>query len=443
MRKLLMNKKAATQISAAMIVLMLLFSVGAIAAFVLFEDDIRGFLGGEEPPAGTYIDPSTGEPTTPIVPPTSIRVGTVKWAVETVTSHSAGVAGDTAYLGIAVADQNGYFNPMDFLERSELAAVPEETTNFLSAGDEVLFVVSSDDDASGCNETYSSWFYVENLDHGAYVKRLPKRNPISALTEYTDATGDYVYKVDGSKCEIGAQRVNWDESGSGNYWQLGTFTIYERLADENTIVQTISAGVVGATYNDGATFEDADGDINANWTFTGDSQSIYLQLIGEDDNGAWGIPTMAVTSSGQIKQYQGVILFATDAIGMSDIQSIYDDGWKQMTKPGLTDDIAFYYVVDPFSEGCVPDYGDTLDLSVEITITDTGLSSATEYEIEVWFLDWQNVQDVAQGSTTATVPSGYGMCYEVGADAVSQPVAMTLSSGSTATPALMGHFTTN
>ena len=442
MKILMMNKKAKTQISAALIVLMLLFSVGAVAAFVMFEDDIRGLMNQEETPAASTIVGPDGT-TIPIVPPEAIRVGTAKWALETVTSHSAGVAGDTAYLGICIADANGYFNPMDFVERSELAASPEETINFLSAGDEILFAVSSDDDASGCNETYNALFYIESLDHGAYVKRLPKRNPITALTEYVNANGDYVYKVDGSKCEAGSQRVNWDESGSGNYWQLGTFSLYERLADENTIVQHISGGVVGSTYNDGATFEDTDTEINANYTFSGDSQSIYLQLIGEDDNGAWGVPTLAVTSSGQIKQYQGVVLFTTDAIGMSNIQSIYDDGWKQISKPGLTNDIAFYYVVDPFNEGCVPGYGDTLDLSVEITITDTGLAASTEYEFEVWFLDWQNVQDVAQGSTTASVPSGFGICAEVGADAVSQPVALTVSSNSAATMQLMGHFTTN
>ena len=160
-----------------------------------------------------------------------------------------------------------------------------------------------------------------------------------------------------------------------------------------------------------------------------------MQLIGETANGAWGVPTLAVTSAGQIKQYQGVIIFATDAIGIT-TQPILDDGWQYMNVPGLTNDIAFYYVVND-----IPSLGSTLDISVPITIDDTGLSG--EYEFEVWFLDWQCVNDVARGSTSASVPSSNGMVSDVGADAVSQPVALTVSSNSVATPALMGHFTPN
>jgi len=439
MKKLLMNRKAKTQISAVMIIVMLLVSMGAIAAFVMFEDDIRGVFDQEETPTGSTIIGPDGS-TIPTVPSEAIRTGNAKWHIKTVTTQTATASGDTAYVGVAVADSNRRFNPLVYSERTEKDADGSDTSSeFYSAGNELLIAVSSDDDASGCNETYSRWFYIESLDHGSPILSLPKRNPISALTEYTSG-GNYLYTVDGSKCEVTGQTVQWYEGGDGSYWQFGTFKLYERLADENTIVQHISAGEVGATYNDGATFEDADSDINANYTFTSDTQSIFLQLVGEESDGAWGIPTLAVTSAGQIKQYQGVIIFATDAVAVV-TQPIYDDGWEWMSVPSLTNDVAFYYVVDPFSEGCVPNVGDTLSLSVEISIEDTGLSG--EYEFEVWFLDWQNVQDVARGSTSASVPGGNGMCYEVGADAVSQPVALTVTSNSAATPALMGHFTPN
>jgi len=442
MKKLMINKKAKVQISAiGLVIVLMAVSIGGLL-FVTYKSGMWDEWLGEDGTAGQTIVGPDGTIITPTVPSEAIRTGTAKWSIETVTTHTASGSSDTAYVGFCVADQDGYFDMMDYVEKNEMAAAPpDESTNFFSVGDEILMVVSSDNDATDCNETYNRWFYIESLDHGAYVKPLPKLNPISALTEYT-VGGDYKYKVDGSRCETTSQKVHWYEAGDGSYWSLGTFTLYERLADENTIVQHISAGVVGATYNDGATFEDADSDIVANYTFTGDSQDIFLQLIGEEANGAWGVPTLAVTSAGQIKQYQGVIVFATDAVGI-DTQPILDDGWQQMNKAGLTGDIAFYYVVNPFSEGCVPGSGDTLDLSVDITIDDSLLTASTEYEFEVWFLDYQCVQDVARGSTTASVPSGNGIVAEVGADAVSQPVAMTLSSGSAATPALMGHFTTN
>lgn len=417
--------------------ILLVVALGAAALGYWNPGDYIG--GGDEP---TASPPPPSSVTPPTVPSEDIRTGTFKYTLTTVTTQTASVSADTAYVGVCVADGNGYFTPLVYSERIEKDADgADASSNFYSAGDELLIVVSSDDDASGCNETYNRWFYIESLDHGVPVKALPKLNPQSALTEYASGS-TYRYTVDGSKCEVTGQTVQWYEAGDGSYWQFGTFKVYERLADENTIVQHISAGVVGATYNDGATFEDADGDINANYTFTGDTQDIFLQLIGEDDNGAWGIPTLAVTSAGQIKQYEAVIIFATDAIGI-DTQPIFDDGWRQMNKVGLTNDIAFYYVVNPWAEGTVPSVGETLDLSVDITIDDSLLAASTEYEFEVWFLDYQCVEDVARGSTSASVPSGNGMCAEVGADAVSQPVALTVSSNSAATPALMGHFTTN
>jgi len=437
MKNLLKNRKAAVQISAAIIIVILLLSVGTALVVMLFQDDITNLITGTDIPEGTVINPVTGEPTVPIIPQESIRTGTAKWGISTVTTQAATTTGDTAYVGICVADATGKFNVLVPNEKTEFdatAPAADESANFYSAGDELLIVVSSNDDASGCNETYSRWFYIESLDHGAAVKALPLHNPISALTEY-GSSSNYLYKVDGSRCEVTGQTVAWYEGGDGSYWRFGTFKIYERLADENTIVQHISAGAVGATYNDGATFEDQDSDINANYTFTGDSQDIYLQLIGQEANGAWGVPTLAVTAAGQIKQYQGVIIFATDAVALL-TQPVLDDGWNYMNVPSLTNDIAFYYPVYD-----IPALGGTLDVSVPITIDDTGLSG--EYEFEVWFLDWQNINDVARGSTSASVPGTNGMVADIGAAAVSQPVALTVSSNSVATPALMGHFTPN
>ena len=432
-QKILTDKKAISKNMTYAII-----GILVIAVFAMYSGYSWTPQGGVTGPDDTPTVPTLpdGTPVTPVVPSGSIRTGNAKWSISTITTQTASASGDTAYVGITVADSIGNFNPLVYSERTELDASPDTSANFYSAGDELLLVVSSDDDASGCNETYSQWFYIESLDHGADIKALPLQNPISALTEYK-VGNNYEYKVTGSRCVATGQKVAWYEGGDGSYWNFGTFKLYERLADENTIVQHISAGVVGATYNDGATFEDTDSEINANYTFTGDSQVIYLQLVGQTTNGAWGVPTLAVTSAGQIKQYQGVIVFTTDAIGI-DTQPIFDDGWQQMSKVGLTADLAFYYVVND-----IPTLGNTLDVSVPITINDNLLVTATEYEFEVWFLDWQCVEDVARGSTSATVPSGNGMVAEVGADAVSQPLALTVSSGSAATMQLIGHFTTN
>jgi len=427
--KFLKNTKALSK-NATYIVIALIALFAFSGGTALIQQTIQDYTGEETPPPGSpdYVPPT--------VPSESIRSGTAKWGIDTVTTQTATTTGDTAYVSICVA-QNGQFNVMLPSEKTEFdatAPAADESAKFYSAGDELLIYVSSNDDASDCNETYSRMFYIESLDHGSPVLSLPLQNPISALTR-SGSANNYRYSVDGSRCETTGQTVLWYEGGDGSYWRFGTFTLYERIADENTIVQHISAGVVGATYNDGATFEDQDSDIDANYTFTGDSQDIYLQLIGETANGAWGVPTLAITSAGEIKQYQGVIIFATDAVGIL-AQPILDDGWQYMNVPSLTNDVAFYYVVND-----IPALGYTLDISVPITIDDTGLSG--EYEFEVWFLDWQCVNDVARGSTSASVPGGNGMVAEVGADAVSQPVALTVVSNSVATPALMGHFTPN
>lgn len=439
MKNLLTHKKA-VQVNAVALAFVVLFGSIVVIGYAAYKSGMFDEWTDSEGTGLTALD-SNGDPVD-IVPPTSIRTGTAKWAISTTTTTTATASGDTAYVGILVADENGYFNPMEYSERTEMDASPDTSANFYAAGDELLMFVTTDDDATNCDESYGQVFYIESLDHGVSIKRLPKSNPISALTEYTDSNGDFVYKVDGAKCETDNQKVNWYEAGDGSYWHFGTFKVYERNDNDDQIIQHISAGVVGATYNDGSTYEDTDAEINANYTFTGNDQKIYLQMIGEASDGAWGVPVLGVTSGGQIKQYQGVIIFATDAVDI-DTQPITDGNWKQMNKPGLLNDVAFYYVPNVFAEGGVPSQGDTIDISVPIHIYDTGLTASTEYEFEAWFLDLQCVADVATGSTSASVPSANGVIADMGVDTVTQGVAVTLSSNAVATPQLMGHFTTN
>jgi len=208
------------------------------------------------------------------------------------------------------------------------------------------------------------------------------------------------------------------------------------------IQQITNKGVVGCTLNDGATWEDTDGEINANFTLTADTEDMNFELIGEANDVAFGLPTLAVAASGQVLQYNAVVVITTDALGIDTLE-LFNDGWYQIDKPDLTADVGFYYVIDPIADKGIPARGTSFSISIPFTINDAGLTASTEYEYEGWVLDWQNVDNVARGTTTVSLPGNNGFISDPGCDTIVEPLALTVSSGSAATMQLLGHFTTN
>ena len=428
-----MTKKAVVQISAALIMVILLLSVGAAVCVMLFQDDISELITGT-PPATTIIDPTTpGLPPEGVTPDT-IMAAKAQWLIGDALTHTATASGDAAYVGICVAE-NGRFNLLNPYEETELDASPDTSSRTYSSGQSLVIAVSSDNDPTSGDETYPRWFYINNLQHGAAIKAFPLANPISALNPIqTGNTYEYTLNDIG---EI-VSYVTWMEAATP-YWDFGVFEVYGRVALASVIQQITAGGVVLTTFSDGASWEDTDGEINANHTMTGDKEDLNFQMLAEANDVCWGLPFLAVGANGQVTQYNAVLVITTDALGIN-VAEVFNDGWQPMSKPDLTADLGFYYVLT--TEG-VPSTGGKFSISIPFTVEDSGLAASTEFEVEGWAFDCQKVSNVARGSTTASLPGNNGFISDLGLDTVLQALALTVSSGSAATMQSMTHFTTN
>jgi len=381
---------------------------------------------------------------TPQIPGASITPGThtanAKWQIRDALNKIATASGDTGYVSIARADANGYFNFLSAVEETEYDAAPDTSAGIYTTGDELVAAVSSDNDPTTGDETYPRWFVIQRLDVGAKIYALPLSDPLSGLTEYK--TGSvYKYKVNYAVLEDTGQTVTWLE-GATPYWIFGDyFDVYGRV-DNAGIVQSITnKGTVGTSVNDGSTWDDTSTEVNANFTLVSDSEDFAFEITGEAADVAWGIPTLAVSSSGQVQQYEAVLVFATTATAISPIP-ILADGWLPMNKMGLTNNATYYYVIDPVRDGTVPSTGNVISARIPITIDDSGLTASTEYSYGAWMLDWQNVNNVKTGAFATALPTVYGFLTEYGSDTVNQATAPTGTS-SILTPQLSGYFTTN
>lgn len=432
MRKLLRDTKAKISTGAWIAII-----GGIILVLILSGVVTVSFYGGEgDGGGGTPWSPTTTPTPVPQQPSSTIYSANAKWFIQDALTKTATETTDTAYVGVVKATSAGTFNLLNSYEETEYDGAPDTSSKSYTTGDKLLIAVSSDNDPTGGYETYPRWFYIDYLDVNAIVYALPLRNPISAIGGSIGA-----YTINKNLCEDTTQRVAFLK-GTTEYWDFGTFELYGRVAKDYLIQQITNKGVVGCTLNDGAAWEDTDTEINANFTFTSDQEDLYFELIGEAADVAFGLPTLAVSASGEIKQYNAVLVWTTDALAL-DVGPLLDDGWKQISKPDLTADLAFYYVIDPVRDGCVPGSGEIINCKIPISVSDSGLTASTEYEYEGWVLDWQYVEYVAAGVTTTSLPGNNGFISDPGCDTIVEPLALTVSSGSAATMQLLGHFTTN
>ncbi|MBU2634699.1 MAG: hypothetical protein KJ674_05680 [Nanoarchaeota archaeon] len=379
---------------------------------------------------------TTGAPTDGLTP-TEIMSAKGQWLINDALTQTATASGDTGYVSIVVADDNGVFNFLVSSEETEYDAAPDTSARTYSSGQSLVLAVSSDNDPTSGEETYPRWFYISSLKHNAEIRAFDLANPIQALKGQKVGT-TYKYTVTESMLGETVGKVTW-LSGTTPYWDFGVFEVYGRVAKASIIEQFTSGGVVLTTFNDGATWEDTVAEINANHTMTSDKEDINFQLIAEANDVAFGLPYLGVSANGEVSQYNTVLVITTSALGIN-AQELYNDGWQPINKPDLTADLGFYYVLT--TEG-VPNRGDKFSIDVPITIEDSGLAASTKFQLEGWALDSQKEANVARGSTTTSLPGANGFITEFGLDTVVQPLAMTVSSGSAATMQLLAQFTTN
>jgi hypothetical protein len=387
---------------------------------------------------GTTVTPTPPPGTTPTPPPgTVINTATAKWKISDALTQTATEAGDAAYVCTTRANQ-GKFNFLNPVEETEFDASPDTSSSYYTTGDELIIVVTSDNDPTSGDETYSRWFYIKYLDNGVPIKAFPTDNPKSALSGSVGA-----YSVNEGMLVDTGMFVRWiaDENKS---WIFGDyFAVYGRI-DNTKITQQISYnGIVGTQVTDGATWDDSSTEVNANQTLTADEVDFKFEVIGAASDVCWGLPQLVLTASGEVKQYVAVLVFGTEATTMP-ASPLYADGWKAINIVGLTGNVSYYYPIVPSRDGCIPtSVGDVFSISVPISISDSGLTASTEYDYCGWMLDWQLEEDVARGAYVTAVPTARGFLADFGCDTVIQATAPTVSSSILATPQLYGYFTTN
>jgi len=433
--KFLTDTKAISKNMTYLIIVCLVGVVIAGAYGYSFDINEGAIVGPNDVTPPTVTPPVPGT-STPGVTPDTIMAAKLQWLISDALTKTATGTGDSGYVGITVADQTtGRFDLLDSWEKTEYDAAPDTSSRTYSTGQALLLAVSSDNDPTSGDETYPRWFYISNLQHGAPIKALPLANPISALVPTKIGT-TYEYTISDIGETVGT--VVWMEAATP-YWDLGVFEVYGRVAKASVIQQFTAGGVVLTTFSDGATWEDTDAEINANHTMTADKEDLNFQMIAEANDVAWGLPFLGVSANGEVSQYNSVLVFTTDALGV-DVMELYNDGWQPINKPDLTADLGFYYVIT--TEG-VPNTGEKFSISIPVTIDDAGLAASTEFEFEGWAFDCQKLANVERGATTAALPGVNGIIAEYGIDTVLQALALTVSSGSAATMQSMGHFTTN
>lgn len=391
-------------------------------------------------PAPATTPTPTTTPTPSVV--TGSHTANAKWNIRDYLTKTATAAGDTGYVCINRADSNGYFDMLQSVEETEFDAAPDTSAGIYTTGDELLIQVTSDNDPTNGDETYSRWFVIQRVDNGAQIKAFPNDNPITALTEYT-VSGKIMYKINYAVCVNTGMTVSWLE-GATPYWVFGDyFEVYGR-ADNAAIVQSISSnGVTLTSVSDGSTWDDTSTEVNANATLAGDSQDFYFEITGEQADVAWGLPQLAISADGSVKQYNAVLVICFSGTTMA-TDTLVDDGWIPFSVVGLTSNVTLYYpITNPTTLGLIPTTGNVINTKIQFTISDTGLSASTEYNYGGWMHDWQNFDDVERGSFRTATPSVYGMITEYGCDSVIQATALTVASGRAATPQLYGYFTTN
>lgn len=415
-----------------MLTVFILLIIAALAIIVLVPD-----LNPFTPDSGVAPTPPSSATPTPYSPTGEIHTATAKWNIRDALNLVVTGSSDTGYVCIARAT-NGVFNFLSPVEETEFDAAPDTSTSYYTTGDELIIVVTSDNDPTSGDETYSRWFYIKSLDDGVPIKAFPISNPKAALT---GSAGNW--KVNEAVLENSNQYVRWlsDENKS---WVFGNyFDVYGRVDNTAIVQQITNKGVVLTTVNDGATWDDTSGEVNANVTFTSDEEDLYFEIVGEAADVCWGLPQLVVESDGGITQYDAVLFFGTEAVNIA-TSPLLADGWQPINWVGLTGNVSFYYVIDPIRDGCIPDaMGEVFSVRIPISISDSGLTASTEYDYCASMMDYQVKEDVARGAFKTSVPTGRGFLTDFGADTVIQATAPTVSSNILATPQLYGYFTTN
>ena len=429
----------------------IVLAIGILCLQVFGVYDFGTWIPGQttQPPPDL---PTGVVPTTPDGDTVRYDAATIKYTVQNKLTSAAAAAGDTGYMDISKC-VDGVWNPLHTTESFEYDAVTDESALIYNYGDQLVMHVGSDVQWTKYeNETYDVFLYT-TLAPGEPIRLL---TPNEVTAEQTSPT--YKYKITGVGVDTG-QRVSY-AGGTSPYWGLGAVQLYPRAgyndADlyllspdgvTNSAVTAINSAAeddyVGSYAGSGIN-QTQQGQDGTDYTMVGTTEDFVLQIRAGAINIAYGLPTAAISATGKFEEYRAVICLSTNATGIGSA-ALYADGWQQVTKGDAYSEKIFYQVIEPLipsaraKKWVTPSY--------EITVDATALAASTAYCLKIWVLDWQKPSDVAGGSlsngtTTAALPSCYGMVTEYGGDSTVHYEGWGVASGLLEGCHIAGDFTT-
>jgi hypothetical protein len=276
--------------------------------------------------------------------------------------------------------------------------------------------------------------YLMTFQQGAKIYALPYK---SAFTEVGQSGGSYQYSVNtGVDTGLTMQKIT---VSLATYWApSGDLSIWPREQASGVDI-SLAHGVSTtlASVTDASTWVDTDAEITANATLTSATADkfVFGCQYGDASLG-WGKQFIGFDSNGKVQQFGGILVVST-----TDTSMACPSGWNVLNRVGLTNEVAFYKVIEPE----FPASGATKSWTVDIPMNVA--ADGAKYLMKCWLLDCQNLDTVATlGTTTTSVPQASGIYIDsttdYGVGAVVHNVAMTLSSGNSATPQLEAYFTT-
>jgi hypothetical protein len=340
-----------------------------------------------------------------------------------VTRTAVTTATTTADITKAV---NGKFDLMTSADTLTVSSTPDQTAQYFSEGDEIIIRVDCTGNPTNGLDYYDGWYYV----------KIKEGNSIYFLTRdmVSGTPGNYVVNT------AGAQKTTSKvvyTSGTTPYWDIGQLYLYPRQAVADFDIYLTYSGVDLASVTDGSTWVDTAAEITANATMADTDEDITFSMYAGNADLGWGWPTLVVTSTGELKEYEAVLIFST-AMTSIGTQDFLDEGWKAINDGTLYAEKAFYKVIGPY----YPAKGAKSSFSVNIPINSAAAAASTAFLSKLWVIDLQNPDNVAIGSVSTSVPTAYGFVTAYGPGAMVQAKAYTTSSGAGSGNVLQVYITT-
>jgi hypothetical protein len=430
-KKFIQDRRAMTKGGQKILAILLvgLFVVGGLFAYG------QGYFTPNSTPSNNDWWNNNQNPPATTAPSGSVYSGPIYMSItDAVTGGRFTTA--TVQINQLAADSQGRFDAKSTAKLSlAQSANPQSESMIWTEGQKALVTVTcTGNPASGLD--YYPVTYFMTFSQGAHIYALPYK---AALTEVSQTGGSHQYDVNiGQAIDTGLTMQKITVS-LATYWApSGDLSIWPREQASGVDI-SLSHGISTtlASVTDASTWVDTGAEITANCTLTSAaSDKLVFGVQYGDASLGWGKHFISFDTAGKVQEYGAIVVISTTCTSMA-----CPAGWEVLNRVGLTNEVAFYKVVEP----AFPASGSTSSWTEDIPMNVA--ADATQYVMRAWLLDAQNLNTVATlGTTTTAAPQMSGIYIDsttdLGIGAIVQNVAMTLSSGNSATPQLEAYFTT-